>query len=62
MPCRRKGAGAGAGTAARIRRQCCADPLSHHSPTFRILPEPAIATGATAMTAAVLELLAPATS
>ena len=35
---------------------------SHHSPTFRILPEPAIVTGATAMTAAVLELLAPATS
>jgi len=35
---------------------------SHHSPTFKILPEPAIVTGATAMTAAVLDLLKPAAS
>jgi len=30
---------------------------SHHSPEFKIAPEPAIVTGATAMTAAVLDLL-----
>ncbi|MBP2158875.1 MULTISPECIES: M20 family metallopeptidase [Asticcacaulis] len=30
---------------------------SHHSPLFKIAPEPAIVTGATAMTAAVLELM-----
>jgi hippurate hydrolase len=35
---------------------------SHHSPLFKIAPEPAIVTGATAMTAAVLDLLVPATS
>lgn len=33
---------------------------SHHSPLFRIAPEPAIVTGATAMVAAVLDLMAPA--
>jgi len=33
---------------------------SHHSPLFKVAPEPAIITGATAMTAAVLDLLAPA--
>ncbi|TKD52822.1 amidohydrolase [Sphingomonas baiyangensis] len=32
---------------------------SHHSPLFRIEPEPAIVTGATAMTAAVLDLMGP---
>jgi hippurate hydrolase len=32
----------------------------HHSPFFRVDPEPAIVTGATAMTAAVLDLLKPA--
>ncbi|WP_136163719.1 amidohydrolase [Sphingomonas flavalba] len=32
----------------------------HHSPVFRVDPEPAIVTGATAMTAAVLDLLGPA--
>lgn len=32
---------------------------SHHSPEFRIEPEPATVTGATAMTAAVLDLLKP---
>ncbi|MBB5984321.1 amidohydrolase [Sphingobium lignivorans] len=32
---------------------------SHHSPLFKISPEPAVVTGATAMTAAALELLAP---
>jgi len=32
---------------------------SHHSPLFKIEPEPAIVTGATAMTAAVLDLLKP---
>ena len=32
---------------------------SHHSPLFKIAPEPAILTGATAMTAAVLNLAAP---
>lgn len=32
---------------------------SHHSPLFRIAPEPAIVTGAVAMTAAVLDLLGP---
>ena len=32
---------------------------SHHSPLFRIEPEPAITTGAIAMTAAVLDLLKP---
>jgi len=31
----------------------------HHSPLFRIEPEPAVRTGAEAMVAAVLELLAP---
>jgi amidohydrolase len=35
---------------------------SHHSPLFRIAPEPVIVTGATAMTAAVLDLLAPPAS
>jgi amidohydrolase len=34
---------------------------SHHSPLFKIAPEPAIVTGATAMTAAVLDLLMPGT-
>lgn len=33
----------------------------HHSPFFRVDPEPAIVTGATAMTAAVLDLLGPTT-
>ena len=33
---------------------------SHHSPLFKIEPEPAIVTGAIAMTAAVLDLLGPA--
>lgn len=33
---------------------------SHHSPLFRVSPEPAIVTGATAMTAAALDLLKPA--
>ena len=33
---------------------------SHHSPLFKIAPEPAIVTGAIAMTAAVLDLLGPA--
>ncbi|WP_294302905.1 amidohydrolase [uncultured Sphingomonas sp.] len=33
---------------------------SHHSPLFKVEAEPAIVTGATAMTAAVLELLGPA--
>jgi hippurate hydrolase len=33
---------------------------SHHSPLFKITPEPAIVTGAIAMTAAVLDLLGPA--
>ncbi len=32
---------------------------SHHSPLFKIAPEPSIVTGATAMTAAVLDLLKP---
>ncbi|ONF96650.1 amidohydrolase [Sphingomonas jeddahensis] len=32
---------------------------SHHSPLFRITPEPVVVTGATAMTAAALELLKP---
>ncbi|WP_037524305.1 amidohydrolase [Sphingomonas sp. Mn802worker] len=32
---------------------------SHHSPEFRIAPEPAITTGAIAMTAAVLDLMKP---
>jgi len=32
---------------------------SHHSPLFKVEAEPAIVTGATAMTAAVLELLGP---
>ena len=32
---------------------------SHHSPLFKIAPEPAVVTGATAMTAAVLDLLKP---
>ena len=32
---------------------------SHHSPQFKIAPEPAIVTGAVAMTAAVLDLLKP---
>lgn len=32
---------------------------SHHSPLFKIAPEPAIVTGATAMTAVVLDLLKP---
>lgn len=32
---------------------------SHHSPQFKIAPEPAIVTGAVAMTAAVLDLLGP---
>jgi len=32
---------------------------SHHSPEFRIAPEPAITTGAIAMTAAVLDLTGP---
>lgn len=32
---------------------------SHHSPLFKIAPEPAIVTGAVAMTAAVLDLLGP---
>jgi len=32
---------------------------SHHSPLFKITPEPAIVTGTVAMTAAVLDLLAP---
>jgi hippurate hydrolase len=31
----------------------------HHSPLFRIDPEPAVRTGAEAMVSAVLELLAP---
>jgi hippurate hydrolase len=31
----------------------------HHSPLFRIDPEPAIRTGAEAMVTAVLELLKP---
>jgi len=35
---------------------------SHHSPYFKISPEPAIVTGATAMTAVVLDLLKPAGS
>jgi hippurate hydrolase len=30
---------------------------SHHSPLFKIEAEPAIVTGATAMTAAVLDLM-----
>ena len=34
----------------------------HHSPVFRVDPEPAIVTGATAMTAAVLDLLGPQTA
>jgi metal-dependent amidase/aminoacylase/carboxypeptidase family protein len=33
---------------------------SHHSPLFRIEPEPAIVTGTIAMTAAALDLLGPA--
>lgn len=32
---------------------------SHHSPRFKIAPEPSIVTGAVAMTAAVLDLLGP---
>jgi hippurate hydrolase len=32
---------------------------SHHSNLFKIAPEPSIVTGATAMTAAVLDLLGP---
>ncbi len=32
---------------------------SHHSPLFKITPEPVVVTGATAMTAAVLDLLKP---
>lgn len=32
---------------------------SHHSPLFKITPEPVVVTGATAMTAAALELLKP---
>ena len=32
---------------------------SHHSPLFKIAPEPAIVTGTIAMTAAVLDLLKP---
>lgn len=32
---------------------------SHHSPLFKVAPEPAIVTGATAMTAAVLDLTKP---
>ncbi len=32
---------------------------SHHSPLFRISPEPVVVTGATAMTAAVLDLMKP---
>ncbi|UVO49985.1 amidohydrolase [Sphingomonas sp. SUN019] len=32
---------------------------SHHSPLFKIAPEPAIVTGATAMTAVVLDLMKP---
>jgi hippurate hydrolase len=32
---------------------------SHHSPLFKIAPEPAIVTGTVAMTAAVLDLLGP---
>jgi len=35
---------------------------SHHSPLFKIDPEAAVVTGATAMTASVLELLKPASS
>ena len=35
---------------------------SHHSPEFKIAPEPVIVTGATAMTAAVLDLLKPGTA
>ncbi len=33
---------------------------SHHSPLFKITPEPVVVTGATAMTAAALDLLKPA--
>lgn len=33
---------------------------SHHSPLFKVAPEPAIVTGTIAMTAAVLDLLGPA--
>ena len=33
---------------------------SHHSPLFKITPEPVVVTGATAMTAAALDLLTPA--
>jgi len=32
---------------------------SHHSPLFKITPEPVVVTGATAMTAAALDLLKP---
>lgn len=32
---------------------------SHHSPLFKVSPEPVVVTGATAMTAAVLDLLKP---
>ena len=32
---------------------------SHHSPLFKIMPEPVVVTGATAMTAAALDLLKP---
>ena len=32
---------------------------SHHSPLFKITPEPVVVTGATAMTAAVLDLMKP---
>jgi amidohydrolase len=35
---------------------------SHHSPEFRIAPEPAITTGTIAMTAAVLDLMTPGTA
>lgn len=35
---------------------------AHHSPLFKIAPEPAIVTGAIAMTAAVLDLLGPSPS
>ena len=32
---------------------------SHHSPLFKVAPEPSIVTGTIAMTAAVLDLLGP---
>jgi metal-dependent amidase/aminoacylase/carboxypeptidase family protein len=34
---------------------------SHHSPLFKIAPEPVVTTGAIAMTAAALDLLKPST-